>query len=62
MITERQVKDAAFWEETICPNCGAVGGEAQYACFECDKAVVLPAKQILFIIESVEMEEEDGND
>lgn len=59
MTTEKQVREAAFWEQTICPNCGAVDGEANYACFHCDAAVVIPAKQVLFILENVEREEDD---
>ena len=59
MITDRQVREAAFWEETICPNCGETEGEPYYACIECNVCVVLPAKQVLFIRENIEAEEEE---
>lgn len=60
MTTAKQVREAAFWEETICPACGETGGESRYECFSCGKAVVIPAKEALFILENVE-EEEDGD-
>jgi hypothetical protein len=62
VITERQVRDAAFWEDTICPNCGTTGGETRYACFHCDSAEPLPAKQILYILENVEREDDGRED
>ena len=58
-VSLRAVRDAAFWDDTICTNCGATGGEARYACFHCDEAEVLPAKIVLQVCENVEREEED---
>lgn len=61
-ISMTVLKDAAFWDQTICVNCGAVEGEARYACFHCDSAEVLPAKLILTLVESVEKEEGEGEE
>lgn len=58
MINEKIVRQAAFWEETICPACGEMGGEARYECFACGKAVVMPAVEAVAVLDNVER---DGN-
>ena len=58
-ISEKAVREAAFWEETICPACGDTGGEKFFECFECEKATVLPAKLVVEVLENVEREEAD---
>lgn len=60
MIKEKAVYEAALAEDTICPACGDTGGEKRYECFRCGEAVVLPAKEVAFILANVERDDEEN--
>ncbi len=58
MITEADARKAAFWDQTICLDCGSTEGDVTEECENCGGAHVLQGKLILVVLESVQVGEE----